>query len=396
MTSWRPWLFLWAVFLLPPSTLKGQDLRWGASLRGYQFIGLEDSPFAERRDSELWLLRVTPEASWGNHISFQVHGLLSVLSPPLSGASRIALADSRKFLPLDHDFTDSSSVDLLGSFDRLNLQLQFEDVRVTVGRQAVSWGVSFFWPAMDLFAPFAPRQIDREYKAGVDALRVTVPIGSFSEFEIIGASLGASAAADGAAAALLRLNLGSADVGLMGGKFHRDVVAGAFLTADLKGTGVRGELTWTQSGDVEDLNRDRQRFLRGSLGILRQLTSSTSLTLELALNGYGTTEVAEYQTFLSSDRILRGEVNALARTYLGASVNWLLHPLFNFSHTLLVNWDDRSSLWIPTLVWSTGNNSEVLFGGQLGVGEALTPSGMVESEYGSVPNTVFAAVRLYF
>ncbi|MFQ5929080.1 MAG: hypothetical protein ACE5MK_05235 [Acidobacteriota bacterium] len=397
-TFGRCLLFFWMVVFLPTSTLRARDLRFGGSLRGYQFLGAEDSPLAQRRDAELWILRLTPEGSWGRHLSFEVHGLLSVLSPPLVGISRIAVSDSRKFLPLDRDFTDSARIDLLGSLDRLNLQIDFESVKFTLGRQAVTWGVGFFWPSMDLFAPFAPQQIDREYKAGVDAVRVTVPLGPLSELEVIGASLGSSVRQDGAAGALLRLNVGSADFGLMGGKFHRDTVAGGFLTADVQGTGLRGELTWTQSGDPEDALRDRRQFWRGSVGLVRQVIPSITLTLELAWNGFGSSDPSEYLSLLQADRTLRGEVNALAQTYSGFSVSWLLHPLFTFSHALLINWNDRSSLWIPALNWSTGNNSEILFGAQFGIGKGLSEdqSPRLRSEYGSATNTLFGALKFYF
>lgn len=392
----RLWLTLfWLLLFSSASVVIAQDFKFGGSLRGYQFVTPEGSPFMDRRDSELWLLRLTPEASWGD-VSFEVHGLLSFVSPPLFDSSRIVVSDSRTFFSLDHDFTDSSRVDLLGSFDRLNMQVELKDVKITLGRQAVSWGVSFFWPALDLFAPFSPRQIDREYKAGVDAVRFTIPLGSFSEVELIGGSLGSSLNRSGAVGALIRLNAGSADVGFMGGRFHRDTVAGAFVTADLRGTGLRGEVAWTESGAAEDALLDRQRFWRGSFGLMRQVMPSVSLTVEMAWNGFGTGEASEYQAFLEADRLLRGEVNALARAYTGVSTSWLLHPLFTFNQTLLLNWDDHSSLSISTLSWSAGNNSEVLVGAQLGLGDGLAKDEVPRSEYGLVPSTIFAALRYYF
>jgi len=347
MSISRLWLTLfWLLLVSSGSVVIAQGFKFGGSLRGYQFVTPEDSPLMDRRDSELWLLRLTPEASWGD-VSFEVHGLLSFISPPLFDSSRVVVSDHRTFFPLDHDFTDSSRVDLLGSFDRLNMQVELEDVTITLGRQAVSWGVSFFWPALDLFAPFSPRQIDREYKAGVDAVRFTIPLGSFSEVELIGASLGSSLNRSGATGVLIRLNAGSADVGFMGGRFHRDTVAGAFVTADIRGTGLRGE-------------------------------------------------ASEYQAFLEADRLLRGEVNALARAYTGVSTSWLMHPLLTFNQTLLLNWNDHSSLSISTMSWSVGNNSEVLVGAQLGLGDGLSRDNVPRSEYGLVPSTIFAALRYYF
>jgi hypothetical protein len=274
--------------------------------------------------------------------------------------------------------------------------LNFDKARVVVGRQAITWGVSYFWPSVDLFAPFAPQQIDRDYKAGVDAVRMIVPLGLYSELEFVGAVLGSSFKRDGSAGALLRWNVGSADLGLMGGRFHKDNVIGSFITADVKGTGLRGELTWTQSGDPEDVKRNRESFVRASAGIDRQLTPSLSLVSEFAWNGFGTAMASEYLSWLEADRIQRGEVTGLGKVYAGASLTWLLHPLLTLTNSLLVNLNDPSSQWIPSLVWSTGNNSEVVVGSQLAIGSEPDAEGNLKSEYGTSPSILFGAFRLFF
>lgn len=381
---------------LPGPQLQAQTVDLGGSIRGYQFFRLQPTPLLQRRDVELWLLRLESRTQLNPRLSLEAHGILTLLSPPFREISRIALSDSGKFLPLGGRLGDHPEVELVSGLDRLNLQLELDRLRVTVGRQAFSWGVGFFWPALDLFAPFAPGQIDREYKAGVDAVRVTVPAGLFSEVEFIGASLGPSAAKDGAAGVLLRLHTGPVELGLTGGHFHGDTVAGTFVTTNLQGSILRGELVWTRSGDPEDAARNRNRFWRGSVGFDRQLTAELGLTLEAAWNGFGTSDPARYPQFLTADRLRRGEVNALARVYTGASLLWLLHPLWTFQQALLVNWNDGSTLWIPSLTWSTGNNSELLLGAQLGTGPELGPDLLPKSEYGATPTTLFAALKFFF
>lgn len=396
MSPLRLTLFLLAAILLSSAYLNARDLKLGGSIRGYQFFRLEDTPATNRRDAELWILRLNHQSGWGRHLTLEAHGVLSLLSPPFAGVSRLALNRGRSFLPLDHDFSGGTEADLLGSLDRLNLRFDFDRVKVIVGRQAISWGVSHFWPSLDLFSPFGPQQIDRDYRAGVDALRVTLPLGAFSELEFIGAGLGSSGRDDGAAGSLLRLNFGPVDVGLMGGTFHRDTVIGGFFTSNLRGNGVKGELTWTRSGDVLDRLRERDRFWRGSVGMNRQLTPTTALTLEVAWNGFGTSDSAQYLSLLQADRILRGEVNALGKFYSGFALTRQLHPLLVLSNALLTNWNDRSVLWIPALTFSIGNNSDAIFGTQVGVGPSLSSSGSIQSEYGSVPNTAFLALQVYF
>ena len=384
------------VFLFSIPFCIGQDHIFGGSVRGYGFFALEEIQGVDYAGSGLFLGRGTQESYFGDHVIFEAHGLLSALTPQRLGGTRIAVSPSRVFLPLQTTLVDRDNILLIGNLDRLNFQFSFEKARLIVGRQAVTWGVSYFWPAVDLFAPFAPQQVDRDYKAGVDAVRLVMPLNNFSELEVMGAVLGSSFKRDGSGAALLRWNVGSVDLGFLGGRFHRDTVIGSFVTADVRGTGIRGELTWTRSGDPEDRERDREKFWRASVGLDRQLTTSVSLVSELAWNGYGTCDASQYLSWLGSDRVLRGEVNGLGKVYAGGSVSWMMHPLLTLSNTLLSNFNDPSALWIPSLVWSTGNNSEALIGGQFSLGQAPVQDETLRSEYGSVPSLVFGAFKLFF
>ena len=56
---------------------------------------------------------------------------------------------------------------------------------VTVGRQAITFGKAYFWNPLDEFLPFDARQIDRDYKAGVDAVRVDIPTSPFSGVNVV-------------------------------------------------------------------------------------------------------------------------------------------------------------------------------------------------------------------
>ncbi len=369
---------------------------WGGSIRVYQFLRLQQILLGERRDSEFFAFRLTPVWKLNSHFGVESHLLLEGTSPSLAGPASIASGSTWTLFPLDSDWVNRPDFQLRGSFDRLNLKVDYDRFQMALGRQAISWGVAYFWPALDLFAPFSPERIDRDYKPGVDAIRTVIPIGTYSEVQVVGASLGSSLSRDGALAALGRVNLGRVDLGWMGGRFHRDNVAGGFISASLWGSAFRGEIAWTGSGDPADRLRRRPSFWRGSVGFDRQLSPAISVTGEFAWNGYGRASTQEYALVLASDRFLRGEINGLGRAYTGGSLSWQIHPLWLLQGTALVNWNDGSSLFIPAAHWSTGNNSEVLFGAYAGVGERPDPSGVPLSEYGSVPFTLFGAFRFYF
>jgi len=388
-------LLLALVLFLCSSYASAQDLKLGASIRGFGFYALEDSPFQARRDTEFLIFRLVPEVEFNKYLKIETHVVADLTSPPVSPATRLATGRSGTYLDLERNLVDCPNVSSSAYLDRLNVQIRTDAFQLVLGRQAITWGVNYFWPALDLFAPFAPGRIDRDYKPGVDAARLIVPVRAYSEVQIVGAVLGPSTDRDLAVGGLIRWNVRTVDFGFMGGSFHEDKVAGAFVSANVAGTGLRGELTWTQSGDPRDELIDRGVFWRGSFGVDRQLTPSVSLIFETAWNQYGASDPRGYLLLLNSDRLRRGEINALGRYHTGVSLNWRFHPLWSFGSTTLVGWDDQSVLWIPSLVWSTGNNSEILFGGQLGFGQEPAASGLPQSEYGSSPHTLFAAFKIY-
>ena len=371
----------------------------GASFRAFQFFSLEDTVPGARNDQELGIFRITDYLDLGHSIRIETHGVIDFSSPPSGSASGLAVSRSRYFLPLQFDIADHQDYFSEARLDRFNLAFDLGKASVTIGRQPITWGEGYFWPALDLFSPFSPEQLDRDYKSGVDAVKISLPLGNLSELEIIGGVQGSSMERDGTVGALLRWNLGNVDVGFMGGSFHRDSIGGVFLSADVMGTGVHGELSYTSSGDRNDRLLDREEFWRGSLGITRQLTPTISVTSEFAFNGYGADDAAEYSLWYLSDRMGRGDVSGYGRCYWGTSFTQQLHPLLIGTFTTLVNFTDSSLLLTPAVTWSLSDNSEILAGGMFGIGEGVEEINglpIMGSEYGAVPATLFLALKVYF
>ena len=71
--------------------------------------------------------------------------------------------------------------------DRANAKLALAKADLTIGRQAITFAKTYFWNPLDVFSPFDPRQFDRDYKAGVDAIRADKALSSFSGITLIGA-----------------------------------------------------------------------------------------------------------------------------------------------------------------------------------------------------------------
>jgi hypothetical protein len=386
-----------AVVLATAALARPAGAQWavGGDARAYQFLRVDDGDDG-RRDAELAIGRLKLDGTIADTIGVETHGVFSLLSPSGSLAGSIASGTTRRFFRLQHTFESGEDASMTLEADRLNVRWEPGPLRLVAGRQAITWGVNYFWPVLDRFAPFPPERIDREYKPGVDALRATVALGTLSQIEVVGAVLGSSVARDGSLAALARLNLGPADVGLVLGRFHEDTVAGGFVTANVLGTGLRAEVAFTDSGDAADAELGRGEFWQAGVGLDRQLTATVSLTAELFWNGFGTRHPAEYLTFASTDRVRRGEVNALGQYYLGGALTWQAHPLLSLVGTTLVNLGDGSALFLPHGEWSLSDSVSLVFGGIFGAGADARADGRPRSEYGEAPATIYGAVKVYF
>ena len=392
----RAAVLLWAAFMIGFSA-PVEATAWGGSVRTYVFLqeDLESPDVDDQRYGGLASLRVTGDLPLDDNWRMTVHGVLGFSSPPDSAMRLLTDASAPNFLPLEHELASRRGGDLNAALDRMYVVGRLGRTRLAAGRQAITWGTNYFWPALDLFGPFQPGQIDRDYKPGVDALRVTHPLGDFSEVEAIAAILGGSLSDDRAGGLLARINLGATDIGLMAGRFHGDQVLGGFFTADLAGTGWRAEITRTTADEHGTRPGDRH-YWRGSVGIDRMLTPLTSLMLEVAWNGFGARDPSGYTEVAAGDRVRRGELHALGRRHLGVALEWDFHPLWRLGNSLLVNLDDPSSLWVPTLRWSVANDIDAIFGAQLPLGPSPDPDGIPRSEYGLAPWTLFAGLIAYF
>ena len=371
------------------------EIHVGGDARYYQF-GLLDADVEGRRDLELGLFRLDVTASSAAGILVEAQGVLDVTSPAEARTTAVVTGTTRHLLDLQYVFVDEPDIRVAAELDRLSVTWQRPEFRLVVGRQAITWGVNYFWPVLDLFGPFSPERIDREYKPGVDAVRLTAQLGALSELDVVAAVLGTSLQEDGSVGVLPRVHLGAADVGAMLGWFHRDVVAGAFVAADVRGTGVRAEVAYTDSGDPADAQLGRKHFWRAGVGLDRQITTTVSASLEASWNGFGTLDVSRYRETAEADRVRRGEVPSLGQWYLGAAVAWQAHPLVIVTANTLVNLGDGSVLLLPHIDWSLTDNLVLVLGGVVGLGPGPRADGELRSEYGAAINSVYAAIKAYF
>jgi hypothetical protein len=300
--------------------------------------------------------------------------------------------------------------------DRFNVRLMLDDADFTIGRQAITFGKAYFWNPLDVYLPFDPNQFDRDYKPGVDAVRVDVPIGDFSGFTLAGV-LGRTLDSEGnyqpegrtwdaswyGSSILTRYytNYSEWDFSLQAGKVYGGYQLGGGLVGELKTLEIRGEMAYFRAADSPplptpfhgDLMEDN---FTGVIGIGRRFDNSLVVESEFLYNGGG-----ENSNFdLALLRMQNGNILHLGRYLAGCTVSYDITPLIIGRLTSIYSFSDSSFQCQPSLVLSISDNSELLLGAGVNQGEGPADNSQNEktimSEFGSYPDYYFAEFKIYF
>lgn len=288
--------------------------------------------------------------------------------------------DARRF---DLTWTLDSGDDhrLQHRLDRLVLDYRGPDWGMAIGRQAVSWGSGIVFQPLDLFAPFAPTTVDRDYKPGEDVLVVDRLFEDGSDLQVLSVfrrdETGRADADAGSLGARWHRPFGAGEIEWLGGRHFGDAVLGISIRHPLGSAMVRFETLATEANS-------------GSRYVSALVNMDYSLVLggrnvyvfgELFRNGFG---VADDRVDLArlperlQVRLRRGEVFNLQRHYaaLGGTVEW--HPLLTQSLTVIGSLDDGSVLAQGELRWSASDALRVDVG-------ALVSMGSRGDEFGALP-----------
>ena len=288
--------------------------------------------------------------------------------------------DSRRWADLTWDIEDGNRHRSIHRLDRAALQWRPGDWTVTVGRQAVSWGSGIVFQPMDLFSPFSPTVVDRDYKAGDDLLLVErlLPAGQdLALLHIVRRDESGDVSSDVASTALKWHGYaGAGEFEVAAGRHYGERVGAvsarwplgsALVRLDLVATeNAQGE--WVVSGiantDVTFVVADKTiyvfaEFFHNGWGV-GDLSSLANLDVEL------------------TQRLARGEVFNLMQNYvaLGTSIQW--HPLLTQSLTTLTNLHDRSTLLQTQFSIQPGDNQSLDVGWVKALGRAGDEFGGVD------------------
>jgi len=155
------------------------------------FTNSSESELASRMN--IFLLRLNALGQPSEWLSYEVHGLSTNVFNTGSDSVGALFAPTNNAVSLryrlfDGQYTLGDQPDFLStvSLERSNLSIFLPFADIVIGRQALSFGKALFWNPLDVFRPFDPTQFDRDYKSGIDALRIYAPIGDDLGITVIG------------------------------------------------------------------------------------------------------------------------------------------------------------------------------------------------------------------
>ena len=385
-------------FLLPTTGVAQHVDFSGYALNVGTYVG--ESVWQSDGVSDFQRIRLMARGGWG-HLSFEAAYEQTALlhEAGTSGAQDFTAGGTGSggdWLDLSNTIRETDRFLWKDRIDRLNLSLALgSSAELTVGRQAVSWATTLFLTPTDPFAPFDPSDPFREYRIGVDAARLRVYPGPFSEIDVVVRPVDLPTGETMTALVRGKASVKGWDLAAWGGVVHDDPAGAVSATGSLAGWAVRGE------GSIRE-DDDGEAALRAAVGVDGRVTlleRDLFIVVEYQHDGLAFMDVADLDLFYPPGALLRGEMQVLGRDVGATQLSYQLHPLVNLDLLALANLRDGSLLYAPALGISASSRISVR-GGIFFASGAQTPeltSGAgLRSEYGDTPAVAYLSVSVFF
>ncbi|MGD9020493.1 MAG: hypothetical protein PVF46_01750, partial [Lysobacterales bacterium] len=292
----------------------------------------------------------------------------------------------------------------LARLDRASIGYTGDKAVLRFGRQAVSWGSGMLFTPMDIFNPFDPTAVDKEYKTGDDMLYAQYLQDNGNDLQAVAVVrrdlVSGNVEQDQSSLALKYHGFwGGSEYDLLLAEHYDDRVFGASFSSDLGGAVWRTDLVWTDTRSGGVFSTVAGASYSGVLGG-RNWTGF----LEYFYNGHGVSDGFSAQDLAAQpdllQRLARGELYNLGRHYLGASVTLEMTPLVLLTPNLFVNLEDPSALAQLVLAWDWQENIQLLGALSVPLGPDGSEYGGIEVEQGgpylSTGASLFAQLAWYF
>lgn len=392
--------FSWAVVFSTGDSAAAQERKtapieaeWGGHLKVHSKASFqhEDSVYRavgpETYLDESLEGRLKNTLFWGSRVRFETHYEMAASagdtldarddlaalfggSVPEGAAPAGIPSDDRRLMDLTRVVKEEDGFVLYHRLDRLALTVSPDWGIAAAGRQAVTWGNGFLFNPMDLFNPFSPTDIERDYKLGDDMLFVQVPVAASGSVQMLYVPRrdpdDGDVTWDESSLALKgHLFKGSEEFDLMAAKHYQDYVFGLGGAGTVGDAAWRADVTWTHLAQ-DNPDRDYPSFVANIDYSWIWWKKNVYGFAEFFYSGVGKDD---YQEALSDPtitaRIARGELFTLGRSYLAGHLRIEVHPLVNMLFTAITNVEDPSGVLQPRLTWDVTGDLQLLLGGNV-------------------------------
>jgi hypothetical protein len=286
--------------------------------------------------------------------------------------------------------------------DRASVGITRDWGQITIGRQAIGLGRALVFSAVDVFAPFSPAEIDREWRRGIDAIRIEYKTTDTSSVELLGA-FGRSWD-DSALLFRARGYIGRIDGEVIFGKRAEDIMLAGVLSAAVGDAEVHCELALFNTPEAQPdggLFGNDRLVAKAVLGSSYTFDIGNGLTVmgEYHYSGFGLRDMDDLMSRVRNpdfqDRLLRGDLQNLGQHALGVQVTYPLNESWTGSVLVLESLIDGSGLISPTLNWDFSSSASLRMTGFVPWGPGSC-GGRMGSEYGATPASLLVQLTWYF
>lgn len=293
--------------------------------------------------------------------------------------------DDRRLMDLSHIISSDKNSIIYHRLDRLYLDISTANSVARFGRQAISWGNGLIFSAMDLFNPFDPSAIDKEYKSGDDMLYAQHLRYNGDDIQavwVLRRNNSGNTSRKVNSIALKYHGFATArEYDLLIATHYNETILGFGGVTDIADAVWRGDITVTNTS-----NNNVTSLVTSLSYSWIILGHNVSAIAEYFYNGFGITDGDYSPAALASkpdliNRYTRGELFTLAREYLSASATIEITPLWLFTPTIIFNATDLSSLIQLSSTFDIRQDWQLT--------SAITlPTGATGTEYGGIDSSV--------
>ena len=305
--------------------------------------------------------------------------------------------------------------------DQLYGRYTVKDSDILLGRQPISLATTLYFTPNDFFAPFGAQTFFRDFKAGVDAIRLEHALGNLTQlsfFYVLGYQWDPFSGQyknnpdSDRASKLVQVSsvIFNLEWKLLGGRVFDDPVIGGAIQGELfPGLGIRAEGHHRRPSNSQNslfvYSKDPAHISEWVLGLEHQFTPDLAGRLEYFYNSAGASDEEDYPVLLTQLMSSGGSGSGLnlAAKYFAAGFDYQISPLWGMSSVVLSNAIDNSYLFVFDFNYSLSNESVVNLGASIPTGDEpdtslffLNPLQSIQSEFGAYPDLISIELRIYF